>query len=74
MHRLKGELLLRQDDSNNRRSSALLQRAMRLRASRALSRGNCERRRVSRGCSNQQGRRDEARLMLAEIYGCLPRL
>ena len=26
-------------------------------------------RRASRGCSKKQGRRDEARTMLAEIYG-----
>ena len=69
MHRLKGELLLRQDTTNvteaeqcfrtatetARRQSA---KSLELRATMSLAR-----------LLEKQGRRDEARAMLAEIYG-----
>jgi predicted ATPase len=69
MHRLKGELLLRQDDSNIGEAQNCFQRAveiarkqsaklLELRATMSLAR-----------LIAQRGRRDEARAMLAEIYG-----
>jgi predicted ATPase len=66
--RLKGELLLRQDESNTAEAQNCFQRAIaiarkqsakswELRATMSLAR-----------LLNEQGRRDEARTMLAEIY------
>jgi predicted ATPase len=68
IHRLKGELLLRQDDSNAAEAQSCFQRAIEiarnqnaksfeLRAPMSLAR-----------LLAKQGRRDEARTMLAEIY------
>ena len=68
-HRLKGELLLRQDDSNAAETQSCFQRAidiarkqsaksLELRATTSLAR-----------LLSKQSRRDEARAMLAEIYG-----
>jgi predicted ATPase len=68
-HRLRGELLLRQDHSNIAKALSCFQRAietarkqsarsLELRATVSLAR-----------LLAQQGRRDEARTMLAEIYG-----
>ena len=67
-HRLKGELLLKQDDSNAEEAQNCFRRAieiarkqsaksLELRATMSLARLLAE-----------QGRRDEARAMLAEIY------
>ena len=69
MHRLKGELLLRRDDSNAVESQRCFERAieiargqngksLELRATMSLAR-----------LLTRQGHRDEARAMLAEIYG-----
>ena len=69
IHRLKGELLLRQDDSNTAEAQSCFERAIEiarrqsaksweLRATMSLAR-----------LLAKQGRRDEARTMLAEIYG-----
>jgi len=69
MHRLKGELLLRQDDSKLMEAQSCFERAieiarkqsaksLELRATMSLAR-----------LFAKQGRRDEARAMLAEIYG-----
>jgi predicted ATPase len=69
MHRLKGELLLRQDHSKAAEAQSWFQRAVEtarkqsaksweLRATTSLAR-----------LLNEQGRRDEARTTLAEIYG-----
>jgi class 3 adenylate cyclase/predicted ATPase len=69
MHRLKGELLLRQNDSNTAEAQSCYERAieiarrqngksLELRATVSLTR-----------LLASQGRRDEARAMLAEIYG-----
>jgi len=69
MHRLKGELLLRQDDSKLMEAQSCFERAieiarkqsaksLELRATMSLAR-----------LLAKQGRRDEARAMLAEIYG-----
>jgi predicted ATPase len=68
-HRLKGELLLKQDDSYASEAKSCFQRAIEiarnqnaksweLRTSVSLAR-----------LLDKQGRRDEARTMLAEIYG-----
>jgi predicted ATPase len=67
-HRLKGELLLRQDDSNTAEAQSCFQRAIEiarkqsakwweLRATMSLAR-----------LLDKLGRRDEARAMLSEIY------
>jgi predicted ATPase len=69
MHRLKGELLLKQSDSNTPEAHSCFQRAieiarrqsaksLKLRATTSLAR-----------LLASQGRREEARAMLAEIYG-----
>jgi predicted ATPase len=69
IHRLKGEVLLRQDDSNVTEAQNCFRRAveiarqhsaksLELRATMSLAR-----------LLDQQGNRDEARAMLAEIYG-----
>jgi predicted ATPase len=69
MHRLKGELILRQDDSNTAEAQSCFERAiaialkqsaksLELRATISLAR-----------LLAKQGRRDDARAMLAEIYG-----
>jgi len=69
MHRLKGELLLRQDHSKAAEAQSCFQRAveiarkqsaksLELRATMSLAR-----------LLNGQGKRDEGRTMLAEIYG-----
>src|SRR6516164_8395846 len=68
MHRLKGELLVKQDDSNAAEARNCFERAveiarrqsaksLELRATMSLAR-----------LLAKQGRRDEARMMLAEIY------
>ena len=69
IHRVRGELLLRQDHSNAAEARSCFQRAIEiarnqnaksweLRATMSLARSLAK-----------QGRRDEARTMLAEIYG-----
>jgi predicted ATPase len=69
MHRLQGELLLRQHDSNTAEAQRCFERAIEvarqqsaksweLRATTSLAR-----------LLREQGKRDEARTMLAEIYG-----
>jgi predicted ATPase len=69
MHRLKGELLLRQGDANAEEAQSCFERAieiarkqsarsLELRATMSLAR-----------LLDKQGRRDEARAMLADIYG-----
>jgi predicted ATPase len=69
IHRLKGELLLRQDDTNTAEAQNCFQRAveiarkqsaksLELRATMSLAR-----------LLAKQGRRDDARAMLADIYG-----
>jgi len=69
LHRLKGELLLRQNDLNAAEAQSCFERALaiarkqsakswELRATISLAR-----------LLDKQGRRDEARAMLAEIYG-----
>jgi predicted ATPase len=68
-HRLKGKLLLKQDDSNAAEAQSCYERAieiarkqsaksLELRATMSLAR-----------LLDKQGRRDEARAMLSQIYG-----
>jgi hypothetical protein len=74
IHASKGELLLRQGNSNVAEVQSVFNALLRLRASKAPNRGSCARPPVSRGLLAKQRRRDEARAMLAEIYGGLLRV
>jgi predicted ATPase len=69
MHRLKGELLLRQDHSKAAEAQSCFQRAVEI-ARKQSARSLELRATVSlAGLLAKQGRRDEAHTMLAEIYG-----
>ena len=69
MHRLKGELLLKQDDSNTAEAQGSFQRAIEI--ARRQSAKSWELRATTSLARllAQQGRRDEAHTMLDEIYG-----
>ena len=69
MHRLKGELLLRQDHSKTAEAQGCFQRAVEI--ARKQSAKSLELRATMSlvRLLDSQGRRDEARAMLAEIYG-----
>src|SRR6266851_1069944 len=69
MHRLKGELLLRQDSSNAAEAQNCFERAIEI--ARKQSAKSLELRATMSLAQllAKQGRRDEARAMLAEIYG-----
>ena len=72
IHRLKGELLLRQGIPALRKPRAALSGRLRLRASRAPNLGSCARRRVSRGCSqNRANAKKRARCSRKSITGSL---
>jgi hypothetical protein len=65
---LPGELLLRKDISNQAEAQRCFERVLDiLRASKARNRGNCARRRASRGCSTHKVAAMK-RATLAEIY------
>jgi len=68
MHRLKGEVLLSQDDSNASKAQSCFERAIQI--ARAHSAKSLElRATISLACLlEKQGHREEARAMLAEIY------
>jgi predicted ATPase len=68
-HRLKGELLLKQEDSNAAEAQSCFQRAIEI--ARKQSARSLELRATLSFVRllAKQGRRDEARAMLAEIYG-----
>jgi predicted ATPase len=69
MHRLKGELLLKQSNSKASDAQSCFQRAI---AVARKQRGKSLELRATMSLSrllDKQGRRDEARAMLAEIYG-----
>jgi predicted ATPase len=53
-HRLKGELLLRQNDSNAAEAQSCMGARSSLRAVKARNRGSCARRRASLGCSRNR--------------------
>jgi predicted ATPase len=69
VHRLKGELLLRQNDSKLVEAQSCFERAI------EIARKQCAKSLELRATTSlarllaRQGRRDEARAMLAEIYG-----
>ena len=69
IYRLKGELLLKQDDSNAEEAQSCFQHAI------EIARNQSAKSRELRATTSlarliaKQGRRDEARTMLAEIYG-----
>jgi predicted ATPase len=69
IHRLKGELLLRQDDGNAPEAISCFDRAI------DIARGQSAKSHELRATTSlarllsSQGRRDEARTMLADIYG-----
>jgi predicted ATPase len=69
LHRLKGELLLKQDPSNAPEAQRCLERAIEI--ARKQSAKSLELRATTSLARllAKQGRRDEARVMLAEIYG-----
>src|SRR5260370_40191532 len=69
MHRLKGELLLRRNDSNLAEAQSCFERAIEI--ARKQSAKSLELRATTSLARllAKQGRRDEAHAMLAEIYG-----
>jgi predicted ATPase len=69
MHRLKGELLLKQNSSNGAEAQSCFRRAIEI--ARKQSAKSFELRATTSLARllAKQGRRDEARAMLAEIYG-----
>jgi predicted ATPase len=68
IHRLKGELLLRQDGSNAAQAQSCFERAIEI--ARKQSAKSLELRATTSLARllDKQGRRDQARAMLAEIY------
>jgi predicted ATPase len=68
-HRLKGELLLRQDDSNAAEAQSCFERAIEVARKQSAKSWELRARISLARLLAMQGRRDEARAMLAEIYG-----
>ena len=69
LHHVKGELLLTQNPSDVAEAEQCFRKAIEIARRQSARSRSCARRRASPGCSTKQGRRDEARTMLAEIYG-----
>src|SRR6202022_2042342 len=69
MHRLKGELLLRQDDSNGVEAQSCFRRAVEIARKQSAKSWELRATMSLARLLARQGRRDEARTMLAEIYG-----
>jgi predicted ATPase len=69
IHRLKGELLLRQDDSNAAEARSCYERAIEIARKQSAKSWELRATTSLARLLNEQGRRDEARPMLAEIYG-----
>jgi hypothetical protein len=67
MHRLKGELLLRQNDSNHGEAQSCFERAVEVARKQSAIVGATRATSLARLLASQ-GRRDEARTMLADIY------
>ena len=67
--RLKGELLLRQDDSNTTEAQLCFERAIEIAKSQSAKSWEVRATTSLARLLAKQGRRDEARTMLAEIYG-----
>jgi predicted ATPase/class 3 adenylate cyclase len=68
IHRLKGELLLKQDDSNAAEALACFQRAIEIARTQSAKSWELRATTSLARLLASQGRRDEARTMLAEIY------
>jgi predicted ATPase len=68
-HRLKGELLLKQDDSNAAEAQSCFQRAIEIARKQSAKSWELRATMSFARLLDKQGRRDEARAMLAEIYG-----
>jgi predicted ATPase len=68
-HRLKGELLLKQDDSNAAEAQSCFQRAIEIARKQSAKSWELRATMSLARLLAKQGRRDEARTMLAEIYG-----
>ena len=69
MHRLKGELLLRQDDSNAAEAQSCFQRAIEIARNQSAKSWELRATMSLARLLAKQGHRDEARAMLADIYG-----
>ena len=69
IHRLKGELLLRQDDSNAAEAQNCYERAIEIARKQSAKSWELRATTSLARLLAKQGRRDEARTMLAEIYG-----
>jgi predicted ATPase len=69
MLRLKGGLLLKQDDSNAAEARICFQRAIEIARKQSAKSWELRATTSLARLLNEQGRRDEARTMLAEIYG-----
>jgi predicted ATPase len=69
IHRLKGELLLRQDDSNAAEAQSCYERAIAIARKQSAKSWELRAAMSLERLLRDTGRRDEARTMLAEIYG-----
>jgi predicted ATPase len=69
MHRLKGELLLKQDDSNAAEAQTCYERAIEIARNQSAKSWQLRATTSLARLLAKQGRRDEARAMLADIYG-----
>jgi predicted ATPase len=68
-HRLKGELLLKQDHSNAAEAQSCFQRAIEIARKQSAKSWELRATMSFARLLDKQGKRDEARTMLAEIYG-----
>jgi predicted ATPase len=68
-HRLKGELLLKQEDSNAAEAQSCFQRAIEIARKQSAKSWELRATTSLARLLAKQGRREEARAMLAEIYG-----
>ncbi len=69
IHRLQGELLLMRDDSNAAEAHSCFERAIKIASNQSAKSGELRATMSLARLSAKQGRRDDARTMLAEIYG-----
>jgi predicted ATPase len=69
MHRIQGELLLRQNDSNGAKALSCFQRAVEIARKQSAKSWELRATMSFARLLDKQGERDEARTMLAEIYG-----
>ena len=69
IHRVRGELLLRQDHSNAAEAQSCFQRAIEIARKQSAKSWELRATMSLARLLNEEGKRDEARAMLAEIYG-----